>query len=279
MSRAIGAIGGRVEQALLDPPVERVEEVVRLGRAVRDQLAGDVRPVHEPGRDRVDRVAPAVRREVGARQLEHAGVVRPGVDGGDRLRPVARGRPRAAAGSCRRTSPFHKAGSAAITIAPTSTDDDERVPVQVAPVEPARRTPSTPAPSSTAAPSATSGTARPTLRSARPGGRAVGERLQQRAERRRVVVRVRADGDADADEHEDGEVDAVAPADERRREQRERRDGVAGQDERAALRVVDAGFDPVAELVAAVEEPVAEAAQHLGRDAGGRRRSSPSRCT
>ena len=99
--------------------------------------------------------------------------------------------------------------------------------------------------------------------------RAVGEGLQQGAERRRVVERMGADGNGDADHHEDGEVEAVTPPDERGREQRQRRDGVADHDERAALRVVDAGFDPVAELVAPVEEPVAEPAQHLGRDARG----------
>ena len=83
---------GGVDQALLDPPVERVQQVVRLGRAVRDQLPGDVGAVGQAGCDRVDRVPPAVRREVGARHLEDARVVRAGVDGVDRPGPVVRDR-------------------------------------------------------------------------------------------------------------------------------------------------------------------------------------------
>ena len=63
------------------------------------ELARDVGAVDEPGRDGVDGVAPAVGREVGAGDLEHARVVRPGVER-RRWRPSStRGRPRAGAGS------------------------------------------------------------------------------------------------------------------------------------------------------------------------------------
>ena len=48
----------------------------------------DVRPVDEAGRDRIHRVAPPVRREVGAGDLEHARAVARGVEVGRRLLPV-----------------------------------------------------------------------------------------------------------------------------------------------------------------------------------------------
>ena len=92
----------RVEQSLLDAAVERVQQVGGGRAAPRDQLARDVGPVHQPGRDRVDGVAPAVRREVGAGQLEHAGVVGAPVEVLPRRRSSTAGCPRGAAGSCRR---------------------------------------------------------------------------------------------------------------------------------------------------------------------------------
>ena len=75
-----GRDGRRLEQPELEAPVEGVEEVGRRRRPVRDQLAGDIRPVGEAGRDRLDRVAPPVGREVSAGQLEDPRVVRPLVE-------------------------------------------------------------------------------------------------------------------------------------------------------------------------------------------------------
>ena len=67
--------GRRIGDAVLQAAVDRVEEIGGAGCAVRDQLARDVGPIGEAGRDRVDGVAPRVRREVGARLLEDAGLV------------------------------------------------------------------------------------------------------------------------------------------------------------------------------------------------------------
>ena len=73
----------RIGDALLQPPVDRVQQVGAAGGAVRDQLARDVRAIGESRGNRVDRVPPPVRREVGAWYLEDARVMRTGVDGGD----------------------------------------------------------------------------------------------------------------------------------------------------------------------------------------------------
>ena len=103
--------GDGVERVLLEATVEGVDEVGRRRRAVRDELAGDVGPVDEPGRDRVDGVAPPVRREVGARHLEHpcgpaVGRLAPARRGTARRRASTAAGPRAAGGSrppCRRS--------------------------------------------------------------------------------------------------------------------------------------------------------------------------------
>ena len=81
-----------VEGALLQRPVDGVEQVGRH-RASRRGISspGHVRAVHEPGGDRVDRVAPAVGGEVGAGQLEHPGVVGSAVEVGGGVRPSTSG--------------------------------------------------------------------------------------------------------------------------------------------------------------------------------------------
>ena len=96
--------GDGIERVLLEPAVEGVEQVGRGRRAVGDELAGDVGPVDQPGRDRVDGVAPPVRREVGARHLEHprgpaVGRLAPAVEVRGGVEPVLRAGPRAAGGS------------------------------------------------------------------------------------------------------------------------------------------------------------------------------------
>ncbi len=107
------------ELAVLDAQVERVQKVRRRGRAVRDELPGDVRAVHQPGCDRVDRVPPAVRGEVRTRELEHAGVVRLRVECGSGVLPVLRD----VFGALEVLPvevPFQSAGRSMITSAPTN---------------------------------------------------------------------------------------------------------------------------------------------------------------
>ena len=89
MKRAIGASAFDWEGPVLEGGVEGVEEVGRRRRAVGDQLPGHVVTAHEPGGDGVDRGAPAVGGEVGAGDLEHPGAVVLPVEGLDVLRPVA----------------------------------------------------------------------------------------------------------------------------------------------------------------------------------------------
>ena len=48
MIRAIGRDGAGSMRALLEAVVEGVEQVGRLGRAVLEQLAGDVAPIDQP---------------------------------------------------------------------------------------------------------------------------------------------------------------------------------------------------------------------------------------
>ena len=73
----------RLEPALLQPPLVGDQQVRALRRPPRHELAGDVGPVRQAGRDRVDRAAPSVRGEVDARQLVHPGrgVPAEGLDG------------------------------------------------------------------------------------------------------------------------------------------------------------------------------------------------------
>ena len=85
-ARAIGAIASGSSTPSCIRRSSALSRSADAGRAVRDQLPGDVGAVDEAGRDRVDRVAPAVRREVGARHLEDARVVRPASRYGDRRR-------------------------------------------------------------------------------------------------------------------------------------------------------------------------------------------------
>ena len=85
----------------------------------------------------------------------------------------------------------------------------------------------TPMPSNTALPSATSGTARAVLRSARPKLDDSRERLEHAAERRRVVVGVRTDRDHEADEEDEHEERAVPPPHDAGSGEREERRRVA----------------------------------------------------
>ena len=231
--------------------------------AERDQLAGDIRPVHQSGRDRIDRVPPAVRREVGARQLEHTSVVVAARRARPRHRPSTAGCPRGVAGSRRRTSRRRARGSSRTISAPTAMTLTARQHRSRASRAAPRYTALTPMPSSTEVASTTSGTARAVLRSASPTVELVGERLEHGPERRRAVVRMGADRDHDSDEQESDEERAVPPAHEPGGQQRQRDERVAGEDDERTLRVVLGRFDPRAQPVLPVEEPVAEAAQYL----------------
>ncbi len=127
----------------------------------------------------------------------------------------------------------------------------------------------------------TSGTARGVLRRARPAvgaGRKRLERAPRAATASSYGWAPTAMSGADGDQGD--EEGPVAPADERRgRRSAEHRDGEADGDQPEALGVVDGRLDPGAELVVAVEEPVAEAPQDLRATSEAWPRSRPSRCS
>ena len=187
---------------------KRVQQIGGAGRAVRDQLARDVRPVHEAGRDRVDGVAPRVRGEVGARLLEHARRVALRVEILRRLRPVRRhllGPLEVLAveaaveqrGQVHHDQQHHHAdhrGADQRTSAPA-----QRVDAHVQPETEHHRE--------------REHDQRHRARGAaqrEAGARAVGERLEDRAERRRVRVRRGADRDDHADDEQRDEEEAGA---------------------------------------------------------------------
>ncbi|GIU87535.1 MAG: hypothetical protein KatS3mg009_2050 [Acidimicrobiia bacterium] len=259
-----------VEHPLLGAPVERVEEVRRAGTAVGDQLAGHVRPVHEPRGDRVDGVAPAVGREVGARQFEHTGRVVPRVEvrgglqpvGGDVLvalqvlpvpgavdergevdehedRDETDGRAREERAAVAAERVVHRAGPHAEEHRHREHHQRHR----------ARR-----------------------AAQREPRGGRGGEGLEHGAERGRAGVGVRTDRDDHAREERQHEVRPVAPPHQRCGRQREARQRVPREEHDRPLRVVLRRLDPRTEPVLPVEEPVAEPPQHLVRRRGARDR-------
>ena len=88
-----------------------------------------------------------------------------------------------------------------------------------------------------------------------------------------MVVRIGADRDGDADHEEADEVRAVAPPGDRGAGEGGGRNREARQEQRDAPHVGDRRLGPGPELVAAVEEPVTEAADDLRRERGERDRS------
>ena len=146
-----------------------------------------------------------------------------------------------------------------------------------------------PAPVSTARPRAISGTTRGVLRSARVGtlelrlepaaaavqdhvepGLRLGRRTEETAERLGIGPRIGPDADHDAGDDEEHEIAAMAPAHERRRRhaddgQRDRR-GHAPR----ALGELAHRRDPGPRTVGPVGIPIADAAQQVGADGGGR---------
>ena len=80
----------RRQAPILDAQIESVQQVGRCGRAVGNEFTGCVGAVHQPGRDRIDGVPPAIRSEVRSRQFEHSGRVWLTVQRSGRRVPVGR---------------------------------------------------------------------------------------------------------------------------------------------------------------------------------------------
>ena len=131
----------------------------------RHQLARDPRSVDQPGRDRIDGVPPAVRREQRPGDLEDPRVVAFGVERGGRVVPV-RGHVLVA------TMDVARRGTRAATPARTPITTMAHT-TAAATTSSRRRTASadTPAASRPATPSTISGTTRGVLRNASPSGR------------------------------------------------------------------------------------------------------------
>ena len=224
-----------------------------------------------PGSDRIDRVAPPVRREVGAGELEHAGVIPLGIEMGGVFGPVVgqllgtlqvvghhlpreerwqvddgdgNGRRRGDEPDLR-TPPRQRADAGAQHH--REREDDQR--------HGARR------------------------RAEGEPEVEAGEAGEQRPVGRRIVVRMRPDRDQRADREHGDEVTAFLPLHGAGREQRADAEEVSHADQPQMLRVGDARLDPGPELVVAVEEPVAETAQQLGARRAPSPRSRRSPCT
>ena len=88
--RAIGSDGRRVEGVRLGAIVEGVEQIHRRGGAEWQEVAGDQRLGRQARQWRIDGVAPAVRAELGARELHDPVLHRPGVQRSRRLAPCRR---------------------------------------------------------------------------------------------------------------------------------------------------------------------------------------------
>ena len=258
---------GGVERALLHAVVERVEQVGRRRRAPRHQLPRHVRPVHETGRDRVDGLAPAVGGEVGARDLEHARVVRLGVERGDGVGPVLRDR--LVAGEvlrCRSRRSRARAGSRspARSPAPATHQRPQRDARAPGAPRPGQRDPAsafTPDPEQHRQ-AERDQRHRPARAAQRePEARRLRERLEQAPER--ATGRRTGSRRPPPRRRPPSSTTKYARCRHRThsgREQREHRDGEADDQQPEVLRVRDAGVGPVADAVDAVEEPVAEAA-------------------
>ena len=249
----------RLEPTFLEPALVGDQQVGALRRAPRHQLAGDVGAVGQAGRDRVDRAAPAVRGEVDARELVHPGrgVTAEGLDrvlvgrrhlfGPEQVVRVE------ASGEQRREVEGDEGGGAE--------GDGQREPG-----EPGAH--GVDAGTEQQGPAEGDEGHRPRRRTHGQAGGRAHEGLHQAAEHARVVVRMGTDGDGHADHHEGDGVEPVRPANGGRHQQGQRRDGVADHDQPRRGHVRPARLHPRVHLVAAVEEPVAEATQDL-RGGGG----------
>ena len=129
-----------------------------------------------------------------------------------------------------------------------------------------------PLPSSMKRASRTSGVARSVERSARPAVVFVMNDLRAPPISRRVGEREGPDREHQPHEEEQQEEGALAPAHERGRHQGDHGHGVGGGQEGEVLGVADGGRRPGAEVVGAVEVPVPEAPDDVGRVRRGRRR-------
>ena len=113
----------------------------------------------------------------------------------------------------------------------------------------------------------------PVGRAQRQAGRGVGhEGLEHAADGGRVGVGERPDREDHADHDQQDEVRALPPAQERGHDDGQHGHGVRGDQQPDVLGEADGGLGPRAEVVGAVEVPVAEAPEHLRGVRGGRRR-------
>ena len=248
-----------LQRLFLEAAVHRGEQGRRLRRAEGDQLPGHVSPVDQSGGDRVHGVAPPVGGEVRSGHLPHP--ARPGgVHGRGGLQPVL-GQVLGAAQML-----LHHAhlphGRVVEHHRQQHPDRDEGAEPGQAPVKGVHAR-------------AGQHRHRQGHQRHRPGGGpqsqpgvAASEGLEQGPGRRRAVPGVGPHPDQGSDGQQEQKVAAVAPAQDRGQRQGPHHQPEADEHQPEALGVVDAGLDPSAELVVAVEEPVAEPAQNLGGGAG-----------
>ena len=202
-----------LERPLLQPPVEGVEEVDRRRGASRQDLTGEVGPVGEAGRDRVDGGAPSIGGEARARELED---------------PRARGRRASSAPMASLPVGGHLLGASHARR--TGTRSARRA---AGPRARARRphrgrraarrgrgSAATAAARSPASPSTTIGTTRGLLRRARPSEVSLVKVLHSDPYGVGSSIRPRAHGDDGAHDDEQGEVGAMGPAQEQRGHER-----------------------------------------------------------
>ncbi len=243
-----------VEGVLLEGPVQGVQQVGGRVRAVGDELAGDVGPVHEPGGDRVDGGAPAVGGEVGTGELEDPCGVVAGVEGGGGLVPVG--------GDV--LGPVQVAVDQVAAPRGGHVGQHEEHRQQPGGQGQAGERPTEGVHAGAQQHGGAEDDEGHGSRGAAEGeaGVQVGEVPEDAPGRRRVGVGVAADADHDAHPDEQHEEGPVAEAGDEGRDEGE--DGQPVAEGRAPAHVADAGQDPLAELVVAVEEPVAEAPQQLG---------------
>ena len=225
---------GRLEAAVLQAPVESVEEVDRLERARGQHLAREVGATREPGSDRLDRVSPAVGREARPGDLEDRGC-------------------RGCRGPSRRIASVQYPGTCSgrstpgRQVAVRHTGSNARSTRPTIPTAPASRTrtggrAATAAAISPAIPSTTMGTTRGVFRSASPIEVALVN------ERQRWPYGVESSyGHAPTPTivptmTHSGEVRAVTPADERAGEERQRRHEIA-RDHDHPTRQIGRGLD------------------------------------
>ncbi len=295
-----GGVGERVgfEHPLLQPAVQRAQQVGGCGGAERDQFAGQEGAVGESGQDGVESRAPAVVGEVRPGQFQDPGArprrVQSGGDlsfvGGDRLGTVQPGldepaapqraqvrhdqhdhdRPRDTRHRARQPgSRSAQAGQAGREPAPAVRCRLCALCEVLFDALRDRREPAGQQHRQTEG-DQRHGTGHRAQGEA--GGGRLGERPEGRTQRRGVVVGVDPDRHRGTDEYEQDKVRPVSPPTQRGAGQGQQRHREADDDHPDGLGVVPRRRDPGTEHVPAVEVPVAQAAQYLGCLGGARDR-------